>query len=88
MKCVEKCPRGNAGAGIFGRRPAALRICSVALAIGAVLYVGGRYGFTALKETGGIPDNQVLDVGGNGMYEDGTYTGSGTGYRGSTTTFP
>lgn len=87
MKCVQMCPRKNAKASVLGQQISAPMVSAFALAAGVGLYASGQLGSDALKESReGATATVLAAASENGLYEDGTYTGSGTGFRGQTTT--
>lgn len=94
LKCTEVCPRRNAKINILGQDLDQNLAGSVAMT--AILGVYGltNFGADALNKTSAISGNNAIsseasqNVGSDNSsqeYKDGTYTGSGTGYRGGTT---
>jgi uncharacterized protein with FMN-binding domain/NAD-dependent dihydropyrimidine dehydrogenase PreA subunit len=88
FKCIEVCPRKNTCANIIGQDMNPALASSVALAA----FIG-IYGTTSL---GGYVANQTSPDSSKNVafaatkestqkYKDGTYTGTGTGFRGGTT---
>lgn len=91
LKCTEACPRKNANANILGQDLNQNLVGSVAMAT-----MLGAYGLTsfagdALNKSGVVSSsNEVLSNSETSSnvsqkYKDGTYTGTGTGFRGATT---
>jgi uncharacterized protein with FMN-binding domain len=88
LKCIEICPRKNTAVNIAGEDLNPALASSVAIATFA-----GVYGITNLTSAvltkAGISSASNITSGTNvnsTKYKDGTYTGSGTGFRGGTTT--
>ncbi|QAA30928.1 FMN-binding protein [Clostridium manihotivorum] len=88
LKCIEICPRKNTTVNIAGEDLNPALASSVAIATFA-----GVYGITNLTSAvltkAGISSASSITSGTNAnstKYKDGTYTGSGTGFRGGTTT--
>lgn len=98
MKCVTACPRKNVSVAVSERdvRPLAVGVTAAAVVAGmyftadlALNQIGGNVSVTASQstqtDTGGI--NSVVNPAlSSGQYKDGTYQGSGSGFRGGTTT--
>jgi uncharacterized protein with FMN-binding domain len=89
MKCVEACPRKNAAPSVMGKAVRAPLLSAMVLAAGVGIYFAGQTGAEALSGNNdvlSIPlDSFTSAAGEDQLYEDGTYTGTGTGYRGQTT---
>lgn len=90
LACVDACPRGNARVQKFPRKIPAAAVAVLCLAIMAGGYFGGNVlskayatKTTTYNESSGIVSdaNESTDT---GKYKDGTYTGSGSGFRGTT----
>lgn len=90
LKCIEICPRKNTVVNIAGEDLNPALASSVAIATFA-----GVYGLTnltgAVLTKAGISSASSITVSSSianktSNYKDGTYTGSGTGFRGGTTT--
>ncbi|GKU26230.1 FMN-binding protein [Clostridium folliculivorans] len=90
LKCIEICPRKNTIVNIAGEDLNPALASSVAIATFA-----GVYGLTnltgAVLTKAGISSASSITVSSSAPnktsnYKDGTYTGSGTGFRGGTTT--
>lgn len=90
LKCIEICPRKNTVVNIAGEDLNPALASSVAIATFA-----GVYGLTnltgAVLTKAGISSASSITVSSGianktSNYKDGTYTGSGTGFRGGTTT--
>jgi NapH/MauN family ferredoxin-type protein len=90
LKCIEICPRKNTVVNIAGEDLNPALASSVAIATFA-----GVYGLTnltgAVLTKAGITSASSITVSSGiankaSNYKDGTYTGSGTGFRGGTTT--
>ena len=73
--CMEHCPRGNVRA---NPQPAVAAAISV-VAISGLCYVG-TIAIPSMDTVASTETSQQA----SGKYDDGTYTGSGTGYRGET----
>lgn len=95
MKCVSVCPRGNAGVSVSERDVKPLAAGITAAAVVAGMYCTANL---VLNQTGGnasVPAAQSTQSAGReagassarqtGQYKDGTYRGSGSGFRGGTT---
>jgi len=87
MKCVTACPRGNASYAIASNdvRPLLVSAVSVAVILGSYYSVdlavnAAGNNFTTISQT----TDQLTSV--NKLYNDGTYEGTGTGFRRATTT--
>ncbi|NTV91056.1 MAG: 4Fe-4S binding protein [Clostridiales bacterium] len=91
MKCVEVCPRKNAHANLAGADLDAKLVSSVAVAACICMYSAGQLGVEAISTYSGNSGSSSLVSGSTSQsvsqkYADGTYTGTGTGFRGGTTT--
>lgn len=97
LKCVEVCPRSNANANILGENVDAKLASSVALAALVGFYGVNSFAGKALDNNDVSSSVQIeeYDINNNddssydvqdSKYKDGTYTGSGTGFKGGTTT--
>ena len=91
MKCAEVCPRKNTNTNIAGLDIDAKLASSFAVAACIGIYSIGQLGANNLANisdsTGSItPIGAFATVNAVQKYVDGTYTGTGTGFRGSTTT--
>lgn len=92
MKCVSVCPRRNVSLAVTDTdvRPAAAGIAVVAAMTG--LYYAGNIGVNVVAAAGTGADTnisvatQANSQSSSDIYLDGTYTGTGTGFRGATTT--
>lgn len=88
MKCVEVCPRKNAKANVLGENVNSTLAGSVALAACLGVYSINGLGVGILKNSG-IASAAAIATNNNTKnsqkYKDGTYTGTGTGFRGGTT---
>jgi uncharacterized protein with FMN-binding domain len=88
MKCVEACPRRNASANILGENVNSSLAGSVALAACLGVYSINGLGVGILRNSG-IASAAAIATNNNTnssqKYKNGTYTGSGTGFRGGTT---
>ena len=80
MKCTTVCPRNNAKLTVADENINAIVAGTVAVAaITSVYYVGSAI-------SGGSVNTSGYSSSVKGQYTDGTYEGSGTGFRGGTTT--
>lgn len=95
LKCTEVCPRNNANANILGQDVNQNLAGSVAMATMLSVYGLTNFGADALTKSGIIPNDSSISsnaavegVTSNNVskYKDGTYTGSGIGFKGRTTT--
>ncbi len=95
LKCAEVCPRNNANATILGQDLNQNIAGSVAMATILGVYGLTNFGIDALTKSGIISndstissnvtlDGSMLDSS-EQKYTDGTYTGSGNGFKGGTT---
>lgn len=86
MQCITACPRKNITLTVCGDdvRPLIAGVAAVSVMTG--LYYVGNLGVSAV----GLNDIQIETQGSQcttgTLYKDGTYEGSGTGFRGGTTT--
>ena len=90
LKCTEVCPRNNANVNILGQDLNKELAGSVAMA--AILGVYGltNFGADALTKSGIISNDSAISINATSdstsqKYKDGTYTGSGEGFKGRTT---
>jgi len=89
LKCTEVCPRNNAKANILGQDVNQNLAGSVAMATMLAIYGITNFEADALAKSGMISNNNTTlsDATSNNAsqkYKDGTYTGSGKGFRGIT----
>jgi uncharacterized protein with FMN-binding domain len=93
MKCVSACPRRNVSLAVSETdvRPAAAGIAVVAAMTG--LYYAGNIGANVVAAAGtgastniSVASQSSSQSASDTLYLDGTYTGTGTGFRGATTT--
>ena len=81
MKCTSVCPRNNAKLTVADENMNAIVAGTVAVAaITSVYYVGSAISGRSVNASSGYSSSV------KGQYTDGTYEGSGTGFRGGTTT--
>jgi uncharacterized protein with FMN-binding domain len=91
LKCTEVCPRNNANVNVLGKDLDAKLTGSVAMATFLGVYGLTSIGGDAVAKSGITTNSTVVLSNGSSKdessqkYKDGTYTGSGTGYRGGTT---
>jgi len=95
LKCTEVCPRNNANANILGQDLNKELAGSVAMATMLGVYGLTNFGADALTTSGiisnnsAISNNATLDSSTSGStsqkYKDGTYIGSGQGFKGGIT---
>lgn len=84
LKCVEGCPRKNAKTNISNKNINPTLVSSIAIAIFVAVYGINRLGSAALTSSG-ITTSVNASASSSKKYKDGTYTGSGSGFRGGTT---
>jgi uncharacterized protein with FMN-binding domain len=94
LKCTEVCPRNNANVNILGHDVDQNLAGSVAMAAMLGVYGLSNFGADALTNSGVISNQTEISssaVAANSasssttQYKDGTYTGSGIGFKGRTT---
>ncbi len=95
LKCTEVCPRNNANVNILGQDLNKELAGSVAMATMLGVYGLTNFGADALTNSGIISNPSAISTNvasdsstsDNALqkYKDGTYTGSGQGFRGGTT---
>lgn len=84
MQCVTSCPRSNVTLTVSEKDVRPLVAGAAAASLMTGLYYVGKLGVSAA----GLNTSQVQTQGtksAKGSYKDGTYEGSGTGFRGGTT---
>lgn len=80
MNCVEICPRGNVKA-----NPKPALAAAVAVASMSGMYFAGNLASSAGAETvAAVSQSSTVLASASGQYTDGVYTGSGSGFRGTT----
>jgi uncharacterized protein with FMN-binding domain/ferredoxin len=90
LKCTEVCPRNNANINILGQDVNQNLAGSVAMATMLGVYGLTNFGADALTKSGIISNQSAILSNGtldstSSKYKDGTYTGSGIGFKGRTT---
>lgn len=88
LKCVDVCPRKNTQANVLGEDINPALASSVAIATFAGVYGFNNFASTVLTDSGLASTSSVVASSVNSpseKYKDGTYTGTGTGFRGGTT---
>ncbi|EKQ56554.1 MULTISPECIES: 4Fe-4S binding protein [unclassified Clostridium] len=91
LKCTEVCYRNNANVNVLGRDLDAKLTGSVAMATFLGIYGLTNFGGNAVTKSGIAANSNTISSSVNSenspsqTYKDGTYTGTGTGYRGGTT---
>lgn len=95
LKCTEVCPRNNANVNMLGKDVNQNLASSVAMATMLGVYGLSNFSADALTKSGvissqnEITSNAVVDSAASNSasqkYKDGTYTGSGIGFKGRTT---
>ena len=95
LKCTEVCPRNNANVNVLGQDVNQNLAGSVAMATMLGVYGLSNFGADALTKSGvissqtEITSSAVIDSAASNSesqkYKDGTYTGSGIGFKGRTT---
>lgn len=80
-KCVDICPSKNAKASFLGIKMPALIVCLVAVGMISGLYILGiKWALSAQSETQSIvPESETAS---DAKFYDGTYSGTGAGYKG------
>jgi len=89
LKCVDVCPRKNAQANVLGENINGTLASSVAIATFAGIYGLNNVAGAILTENGLAATTSIVSsstTSPSEKYKDGTYTGTGTGFRGGTTT--
>lgn len=95
LKCVEVCPRKNAEANVIGANVNPALASSGAIAalvgiysinqLGAAAISSNKVSATSLKASSASSAVSITTNSVQQKYKDGTYTGTGTGFRGGTT---
>jgi uncharacterized protein with FMN-binding domain len=94
LKCTEVCPRNNANVNVLGHDVDQNLAGSVAMAAMLGVYGLSNFGADALTNSGVISNQTEIsssvvtgnsDSSSTSQYKDGTYTGSGIGFKGRTT---
>ncbi len=87
MKCITACPRGNTDFTIAKNdmRPLMAGVAAVT-AMTAIYYIGDFTVNAAAISTAATSSQTSLTASASRLYKDGTYQGSGSGFRGATTT--
>lgn len=87
LKCVESCPRKNAAANILDENINPALAGSIAIAAFAGVYGFNHIGAKALVNSGISSSAANISVSSSSSMKlkDGTYTGTGSGFRGGTT---
>ena len=91
FKCIETCPRNNTKVNVLGENINPEIASSLAIATMVGLYGFNNLGASALTQSGLITastsstSTTATTTSTSQKYTDGTYTGTGTGYRGGTT---
>ncbi|BCN29911.1 FMN-binding protein [Anaeromicropila herbilytica] len=84
MKCVSSCPRNNTSYSVAKKDVRPLMAGCVSFAVMTGIYYVGN--ITASANGGNTTISSTSTNNANSLYNDGTYEGSGTGFRGQTTT--
>ena len=89
LKCIETCPRNNTKVNVLGENITPELASSVAIAAMVGLYAVNSLGGTVLAKSGlTTATSTTVSTSTNSTsqkYTDGTYTGTGTGFRSGTT---
>jgi len=89
LKCTEVCPRNNANINILGQDVNQNLAGSLAMATMVGVYGLSNFGADALTNSGIISNQTEISssavLNSTSEYKDGTYTGSGIGFKGGTT---
>jgi uncharacterized protein with FMN-binding domain len=86
MRCVEVCPRKNTAYTMVGAKIKPILAGVITVSLIAVIYNFANFD-TSIAKANTVTEaiaNQVVEQG--AQYKDGTYQGSGTGFKGKTTT--
>jgi uncharacterized protein with FMN-binding domain len=87
MKCVKACPRRNVTLKVSEKDVRPLVTSAAVVTAMTGLYYVGNLGMSAAGfDNVQVTASQSLQVNTENLYKDGTYEGSGTGFRGATTT--
>ena len=88
MKCVSVCPRKNVTLTITEQDVRPLIVSAVAVSLMTGFYYAGSFAANAigLSQVSAVTQNTNAVDATNSMYKDGIYEGSGSGFRGATTT--
>lgn len=87
LKCISDCPRKNVSISCIGERlkPVTAGIIAVAL-ITITFLLGSLLAENSIRNSSPYTDVSNAASNNSGSYADGTFEGSGTGFRGRTTT--
>ena len=88
MKCIEACPRRNTVVNAFGEDVTPALASSAAIAVFAGVYGISNLGGYIVNQYSPESSTSIVSTSLNSAtqkYKDGTYTGTGTGFRGATT---
>lgn len=87
MKCVTACPRRNVTVKVSEKDVRPLVTSAAVVTAMTGLYYAGNIGMNTLGiENVQVTSSQSTQTNSESLYKDGTYEGSGTGFRGATTT--
>lgn len=87
MKCVTACPRRNVTVKVSEKDVRPLVTSAAVVTAMTGLYYAGNIGMNTLGiENVQVTSSQSTQTNAKNLYKDGTYEGSGTGFRGATTT--
>lgn len=87
MKCVTACPRRNVTFKVSEKDVRPLVTSAAVVTAMTGLYYAGNIGMNTLGiENVQVTSSQSTQTNSKSLYKDGTYEGSGTGFRGATTT--
>lgn len=87
MKCVTACPRRNVTVKVSEKDVRPLVTSAAVVTAMTGLYYAGNIGMNTLGiENVQVTSSQSTQTNVKNLYKDGTYEGSGTGFRGATTT--
>lgn len=87
MKCVTACPRRNVTFKVSEKDVRPLVTSAAVVTAMTGLYYAGNIGMNTLGiENVQVTSSQSTQTNSESLYKDGTYEGSGTGFRGATTT--
>lgn len=89
LKCLEVCPRKNTSINIFNKSINPLFIITLVIAVFLSLYAGTSIiRNSSSNKVSNYSTSSIISSknAGSVKYKDGVYTGTGTGFRGGTTT--
>ena len=87
MRCITACPRKNATLTVSEKDVKPMIVGAAAVSVMTGFYYAGNLGINAagLNNTN-VTDSSKVSSNKSALYKDGTYEGTGTGFRGASTT--